>query len=357
MAITAPQLLPILWVPPPTASMGVGTASWSTHRGAGSIDQPAAFTMNVPWHRFEPLIGLTIAEAFAESGVVVNGTRRDFSATAFGFDEFPMLSTNRMISMHPDRWHLTAEDFEDCGWIVLRLDTSSENSWHDPDRLRHHAGDRLPEGYLERGEFNGFPEAPSIDALPAKFEQLSSLSPNAKKVLAIAPHRMDVELRAVLALDVDAIILNLRGLKADPLAVAAAVSRARSWIQQTRPEVNLWIDAAMADADDLAKLRTLGAEAICVDTWVTETLEAMTTEIQVNKEWLIRSGMGSNQSATALQLAREMLADTCKSSLARVYARRPIPQSIAKPLAAADPRWAEALSLPHLTFIAGNRED
>lgn len=357
MAITDPQLLPILWVPPPTGSMGVGAASWSTHRGVGSTIQHAAFTMSVPWHRFEPLISLTIAEAFSEAGVVACGTRRDFSATVFGFDEFPSLSSTRMISLHPDRWHLTAEDFDDCGWIVVRLDTSSVNAWHDPERLRHHTGERLPEGYLHRGEFNGFPETPSIESLQGKFKQLSVLSPKANKALAIAPHRMDVELRAVLALDIDVVILNLRGLSADPLAVAAAVSRARSWIQQTRPEVRLWVDAEMADPDDLAKLRILGAEAVCVDSWVTETLQAMTTEIQVNKEWLIRSGMGSNQSETALEMAREMLNGTCKSKLARVFARRPTPQSIAKPLAAADPRWAEALSLPHLTFIAGNRED
>tara|TARA_R110002049_G_scaffold4601_5_gene32088 strand:+ start:130502 stop:131641 length:1140 start_codon:yes stop_codon:yes gene_type:complete len=214
-------------------------------------------------------------------------------------DSLPQEPFPRIVPYRPERYGLTASDFDHAAVIDLRLAIARDRSGRfafSPNQIRRWeatpSGEPLAGGgWVPAATFP--PDVISIKHVQRKLEQLRILSPAAAVFVSFEPYRLDEDLPRLLATNPDGIILLMSKMQLDGLSLAKLVQHARQEMNHAgRPDMPLWIVPGDVKADDVVKLIALGASAVAIDTWC----EAVIEEAEQ-----ATSGHDGYQAATATQ--------------------------------------------------------
>ena len=250
------------------------------------------------WHHFDSEQANAIAVALAEIDLPVTALRSEVSSSN-GDSHFHDHSNSdqtddttaseaiflpRIVPYRPERYGLTAEDFDHATMIDVRLTTHRDET----GRFAYSA-DQLARWDVLRGEvpISGGswvpsatfpPDVPSMHQLGSKFSQLRALAPNAVLFVTLEPFHLMVDLQGVLAAQPDGLILQLDSVALDGLELALMVLKTREQMDRLGNESTpLWISPGEIGADDAAKLIALGASGVAVDSWFEHVWDNITS--------------------------------------------------------------------------------
>ena len=257
--------------------------------------QSGLFWYDPPWFCLTPEQADQLATAVAGTGILVSAMARDLG----GNQGLPRLLSPiseesedsesaessssvtylpRIAPYRPERYGLSDEDFDGPLVVDVRLtmnrDTSGRFAYSAIQMERWEAtpsGQPVSGGsWVPSATFP--PDVASISHLENKLSQLRELAPNAAVFVSLNPLRTNQELPQVIKAKPDGIILRLDLVPASGLELATFTLRTREFLDQLgATETPLWIVPGTATPDDAAKLVSLGATAVAVDSWC-ETL-------------------------------------------------------------------------------------
>jgi hypothetical protein len=234
-----------------------------------------------------------LAVAVAQCGIPVSALRSDLAnADAASPLHNPLASDDqtdgappptplpRIVPYRPERYGLEHRDFDDATIIDVRLTMERDETGrfaYSPAQLQRWEGtakDHPVAGgsWVPSASFP--PDVPSIQHLGTKLDQLRLLAPTAAVFVSIEPWRLGKELPAVIRGNPDGVILRLDRVATSGLELAAITTYARRLINEVgSADLPLWIVPGSIVPDDAAKLITLGATAVAIDTWCESLLE------------------------------------------------------------------------------------
>lgn len=243
------------------------------------------------WHHIQPEQANAIAVALGEKKILTSALKSEISdgAGESSFHEPVLLTSDadgrdseikylpRIVPYRPERYGLTADDFDNACVIDVHLSTHRDETGrfaYSAEQLSRWdvlqaeipiaGGSWVPSATFP-------PDVPSMKDLPGKFEQLRALSPAAALFVTLDPFHLQDDLNGILSAKPDGIILQLDALQADGFEIAKLVVKARSIMDHsTSKTVPLWVSPGEIDADDAAKLISLGASGIAIDRWFNE---------------------------------------------------------------------------------------
>ena len=209
----------------------------------------------------------------------------------------------RIVPYRPERYGMSARDFDDATIIDVRLMMSRDESGRfafSPDQIRRWEATPSDEplaggGWVPAATFP--PDVISIKHVARKLDQLRVLAPSAAVFVTVEPYRLDEDLSRVLATGPDGLILRMDDMQLDGLSLAKLVQRARQEMNEAgASEMPLWIAPGDVSADDVVKLIELGATAVAIDSWC----EALIEEAESATSGGMTSGIGGSTRSTPI---------------------------------------------------------
>ena len=392
------RLSPLVFLPPVAGRPWTGAVRTSheaclrENDSASRIAVPLPlFWSNPPWHLLTANAADAVAGAVADIGVTVSALLRDLSSedypSAFhgsGQESSPLKlpaefsalkSTNskppsevklgnrhRLAPYRPQRYGLLSADFEHVSVVDLQLTVPRDDdgrfafSAEQIQRWEATAPDAplAGGGWVPAASFP--PDVPSLDQLTIKINQLRALSPDAAVMVSLFPHRLDVELPAVLAQNPDGIILRCVDPNLPSVALPQIARRARTWMKHHHVDkMPLWLDAPNISPSDAVKLIEFGATGISIDAWCEPMLEHLRTTMQLG----VTAKTGYSQirpvsESLIADVVRHMLQPFVDEFKGMAESIEGLPADAR--FAATDPEWAAPLGVPLLSFGIGSKQ-
>lgn len=363
------RLADLQFVSPPSDTAWTGPAPEWKHptirlRSGGSIDlDMPLFWDDPPWYLLPIDRASALAIAVAQCGIPVSALRSDLAATDGASPLHDPVSSSsedddassgaalpRIVPYRPERYGVEHRDFDGATIIDVRLTMERDGSGrfaYSPAQLQRWEGtakDHPVAGgsWVPSASFP--PDVLSMEHLGTKLDQLRLLAPTAAVFVSIEPWRLSNELPAVIKGNPDGVILRLERVATNGLQLAAITRHARRLINKVgAADLPLWVVPGPIVPDDAAKLITLGATAVAIDTWC---------------ESLWEVALGNNQSAAA-RLGYTSLLATKSSFLSQVVSDQLGPKMMrvsgllnsiqkvpaAERLTSLDASWRERLGL------------
>ena len=317
------------------------------------------FLHQTAWHQLDPHQANALAVALGQANVMVSVLRSEISTSDNQslFHDYPQVDTHqsiaesgepaaslpRMVPYRAERYGLTVEDFDQASIIDVRLTTNRDETGrfaYSAEQLARwdvlNAQVPIAGGsWVPSATFP--PDVPNMEELRNKFAQLRNLSPSAAIFVTLDPFHLKVDLEGVLANNPDGIIIQFDSIASEGLELATLVVKTRQLINDLgHPSTPLWIVQGEINADDAAKLITLGASGVAIDSW----FDHLWAEIQAAS-----SGSFLSQSHYAAQ-ANQLASDIqwyIQRTMGLLHSTEHLPKK--QRLTSLDALWRDALQL------------
>jgi hypothetical protein len=307
----------LCFLPPPAGTPWSGPPEQSTRAEISRLDgqkvsiELPLFWYDPPWHVLSTATADAVAVATSRLGILVSAMRSDlagpdqspaFHATTDDAQDLhedqpwqDSLPLPRIVPYRPERYGLSARDFDDARIIDLRLTMNRDETGrfaYSPEQIERWESTPASEplaggGWVPSASFP--PDVESMQHLSSKLNQLRMLSPTAAALVSMEVYRLEDELPQVVAAAPDGVILRTDELNLSGLQLAAVTRRARQLMDHTGGrEMPLWIVPGEVTPEDAAKLVTLGASAVAIDHWCGEILEEALKQDQNSSQYTSR---------------------------------------------------------------------
>ena len=351
------RLSALMFLPPETGQ------KW---RGHVHANLPELFYNDPPWHLLVPTAANALAIAIADLGVNVSAMLSDLSGdqsvessggndpSTFHSNDEVSKQRSRIVPYRAERYGISPEDFDDASVIDFRLTVPRDNNGRyayapgQISRWESTPADKPLGGgsWIPAASFP--PDVSSMQELSIKIQQLRMLSPKARVLVSMFPHRLQTELPEILSQKPDGILLRCTDQDLPPLRIAKFTQLARKIIDESlNKSFPLWVDASGMTPTDAAKLTHLGAAGVSIDSWCGDVFHYVSETLELS----VRHQRKSPQMRAVIEsripeIVKHMLLPYVNEF--RGYCESMTGLDKESRIVATDPAWAKTLSLPEL---------
>ena len=327
-------------------------------QGHVQTELPEMFYSDPPWHLLVPTAADALAGAIADSGVNVSAMLSDLSSehepSTFHSSKDHPEQRSRVIPYRAERYGISPEDFDDASVIDFRLTVpraSDGRIAYSPSQISRWestpADQPLGGGsWIPAASFP--PDVSSMQELSSKIQQLRMLSPSARVMVSMFPHRLPTELPEILSQKPDGILLRCTDEDLPSLSIVKFTQLARKLIDEASDDaLPLWVDASELTPTDAAKLTHFGATGVSIDSWCGELFQYVSDTLELSIHHPPKSPqMRSVGESRIPAIVQHMLLPYLDEF--RGYCESMTGLEKAERIATTDPTWATTLGLPQL---------
>lgn len=341
------RLGPMVFLPPATGQ------KWQGHLLTQS---PPLFYSNPPWHTLVPTAANALAGAVADEGVNVCAMLSELSSESDP-STFHSEERNRIVPYRAERYGISPEDFDAASVIDFRLTVPRDQDGrfaYSPGQIARWES-TLPDAPLGGGSWipaaSFPPDVSSLNQLSIKIQQLRVLSPSAKVLVSIFPHRLQAELPEILSQKPDGVLLRCTDEDLPPLSIAKFVQQARKLMNDSSDSgmdaLPLWVDATGMTPTDAVKLTHLGATGTSIDSWCNDLFQYVSETLELGVHHPPKSlQMRSVAESRIPSIVEHILVPYLDEFRGYAESMTGLPNE--SRIATTDPIWAETLTLPLL---------